>query len=128
MANEKNLIPFTSEQSREEAVENGRKGGIASGQARRYKKMLRECLEELLSREITNKNGVTMTGAEAIAAKLFQKALNGDTKAFEVIRDTSGQKPVEKIAHAEIDPAVLEKVERIVKETTDTNDDARTSN
>ena len=27
MANEKNLTPFTSEQSREEAVKNGRKGG-----------------------------------------------------------------------------------------------------
>ena len=29
MANEKNLVPFTSEQSHEEAVKNGRKGGFA---------------------------------------------------------------------------------------------------
>ena len=42
MANEKNLIPFTSEQSREEAAKNGRKGGIASGESRRAKKSMAE--------------------------------------------------------------------------------------
>ena len=52
MANEKNLTPFTSEQSREEAVENGRKGGIASGQARREKKTIQKILADLLDSEI----------------------------------------------------------------------------
>lgn len=37
---EENLIPFTTEQSREEAKKNRRKGGIASGEARRAKKAL----------------------------------------------------------------------------------------
>ena len=39
MANEENLKPFTSNQSREEAVRNGQKGGIASGYSRRQKKV-----------------------------------------------------------------------------------------
>ena len=41
MANEKNLRPG-SMQSKSEVRENGRKGGIASGQARRRKKTLSE--------------------------------------------------------------------------------------
>ena len=52
MANEKNLKPFTSEQSREKAAENGRKGGIASGKARREKKTIQKILADLLDSEI----------------------------------------------------------------------------
>lgn len=48
MANEQNLIPFTSEQNREEASKNGRKGGIASGIARREKKTIQKILNDLL--------------------------------------------------------------------------------
>ena len=44
MANEKNLNPFTSDQSREEAKKNGRKGGIASGKAKRKKKTLQKAM------------------------------------------------------------------------------------
>ena len=32
----------------------------------------------------------------AMAVSLIQKAISGDTRAFEVVRDTLGQKPVEK--------------------------------
>ena len=68
MANEKNLTPFTSEQSREEAVENGRKGGIASGKTRREKKTVQKILEEYLSKDVkSNKQLKKM--AEAIGIK-----------------------------------------------------------
>ena len=40
MANEENLKPFTSDQSREKAVSNGRMGGIASGKSKREKKAM----------------------------------------------------------------------------------------
>ena len=50
--NEKNLTPFTSEQSREEAVKNGQKGGIASGKSRREKKTIQKILADLLDSEI----------------------------------------------------------------------------
>ena len=105
MANEKNLVPFTSEQSHEEAVKNGRKGGIASGEAKRNRKMLRDCIDYLLEREdamVLDADGNPMSGAEQLAYNLFVKALaEPDTakaaKAFEVLRDTAGQKPVERV-------------------------------
>lgn len=49
MANEKNLIPFTSNQSREEAKKNGAKGGKKSGEVRRKRKAIKEQAELLLS-------------------------------------------------------------------------------
>ena len=105
VANEKNLVPFTSEQSHEEAVKNGRKGGIASGEAKRNRKMLRDCIDYLLEREdsmVLGADGNPMSGAEQLAYSLFAKALaEPDTakaaKAFEVLRDTAGQKPVDKV-------------------------------
>ena len=42
----------TQFRSGEEAVENGRKGGIASGQARREKKTIQKILSEFLDSEI----------------------------------------------------------------------------
>lgn len=117
MANEQNLkVPTSSE-----ARENGKKGGIASGESRRNKKLLRECLEILLEKEITDKSGNTMTGAEAMAVKVFQQALKGDLKAFEVVRDTAGQKPVEKVVVSEIDVDIMNEVERMVNGDTSTS-------
>lgn len=51
--NEQNLKPFTAEQSREEAVKNGKKGGIASGQARRERRTVQKLLNAFLDTEIS---------------------------------------------------------------------------
>ena len=107
MANEENLKPFTSEQSLEEAVSKGRKGGIASGKARREKKAMKDTLETLLSMSlkegkiddvetiqgIAALKGKNITVQEAIMLAQINKAIKGDTKAAEYIRDTSGNKP-----------------------------------
>lgn len=85
--NEDNLIP-NSERSPEELREMGRKGGIASGEARRRKKTLKEELIALLE---TNDNN------NKISLAILQKALNGDIQAFTTIRDTIGEKPVDKV-------------------------------
>lgn len=92
----KNLIP-TNKRSKEEARKNSSKGGINSGKKRREKKTLRQCFEVLLENPITDKNGKTMSGAEALALAIFTKALKGNVRAFEATRDTSGQKPVDEI-------------------------------
>lgn len=97
MNGEKNLRTPTSEEARI----NGAKGGRASVAARRQKKLLRECIEELLEREYDTPQG-KMLGAEALAVRLMKKALDGDIKAFAVLRDTAGQKPVE---HVEVSRA-----------------------
>lgn len=54
MANEQNLKPFTSDQNREEAAKNGKKGGIKSGEARRAAKRRGELWKELVNTEVTN--------------------------------------------------------------------------
>ena len=110
MANEQNLrVPTSSE-----ARENGRKGGIASGEARRAKKNLREDMQILMEADLTDKSGKTMTGTEAMAAKAFQAALKGDWKAWELVRDTAGQKPVERVMVADVEPSVIAEVEAMV--------------
>ncbi len=114
MANQQNLIP----QAHELTVEEASKGGKASVESRKQKKLLRECLEILLEKEITDRNGKKASGAEALAAKLFQQAMQGNIKAFEVVRDTAGQKPAERVVVSNIDPDVISQVERMV------NDDA----
>ena len=92
MANEKNLIPFnklTESQQREIAS----KGGKASVEAKRKRKTLKEELLLMLSdSDIQQK----------ISLALINEAINGNnagsvTKAFEVIRDTIGERPVEKV-------------------------------
>lgn len=97
MANNDNLKPFNSNQSREEAKKNGRKGGIKSGEAKRRRKTMREMLDYLLAKELTNKNGEKATTLEAMMTSMIKQGLNGNVKAVEFIRDTTGQKPTEKV-------------------------------
>ena len=104
MANEQNLIPF-NERTESEKRAIATAGGKASGKARRNKKLLRDCIDYLLEREdkmVLDAEGNPMSGAEQLAYNLFVKALGEpDTakaaRAFEVLRDTAGQKPVEKV-------------------------------
>ena len=109
MANEQNLRPGEYHLSKEEA----KKGGLASAEARRKKRDLRMALELLLEREIKQGNEV-ITGAQALSARLYKEALQGNVRAFEVLRDTVGQKPVEKVMIAEVDQTVIDEVERAV--------------
>jgi hypothetical protein len=85
MANEENLQPV---RTKKEARERGRNGGIASGKARAARKTLKEELLLLLSQGNTQ---------EKISLSLITEALAGNTKAFEIIRDTIGEKPVDKV-------------------------------
>lgn len=87
MANEQNLRPSEYKLSREEA----KKGGIKSGQVRREKRMLKELLEEALLKGTETENEYIN-----ITLALIREANKGNVKAYEVIRDTLGQKPTEK--------------------------------
>lgn len=115
MANEQNLTGRGFDQrTAEEQRAIARQGGIASGEARRNKKDLRQALEMLLEREMTSKSGEKMSGTEAITAKLFEQALKGNVKAFETIRATVGQDPIQKIMVAEVEQSVIDEVEAMV--------------
>ena len=102
MAGKENLRPVSS---KDEARERGRKGGLASGEARRKRKTLKEELLLMLS------DGETQ---QSVTLALIEKAMGGDTKAFEIIRDTIGEKPVDKVMIADVEPSVIEEVERAV--------------
>lgn len=113
MANNQNLIP-TNMRSKSEVRKNSRKGGIASGEARRRKRDIRMAIDALLEKTYKGKGGEELSGAEAIALKQMERALKGDTRAFEVVRDTAGQKPIEKVMIAEVEQSVIDEVERAV--------------
>lgn len=94
MANEENLNPIRTEK---EARELGKLGGIASGEARRNKKTMKAMLDYLLEKEIENsRTGEKVTYREAILTSAIKKAIKGDIKASQFIRDTAGEMPATK--------------------------------
>ena len=92
MANDKNLIP-NSERTSAEIKEMTSKGGKRSGEVRREKKLFQQAV--LAALEAKGESGDSVL-VDMIAAQV-KKALKGDTRAFEVLRDTSGEKPAEKV-------------------------------
>jgi hypothetical protein len=88
--------------------------GEKSGEARAQRKTLREGLIALLEAPVKNKDGneTGKTGQDAIIAGLFKRAINGDTRAFEIIRDTIGEKPIEKVANVTPEREVVDGVEK----------------
>ena len=103
--NPQNLKPLNT-RSKEDQMKIRSNGGKKSGEVRRKRKQLREELLALLSAGNTQKN---------ISLALIDQALNGNVKAFETIRDTIGEKPVEKVVMSEVDPNVISEVEEMVK-------------
>ena len=90
--NEKNLKPIKKGQlSKEEAKKRGKKGGIKSGIKRKEIKSMKEMLDYLLSEDSTGEN---ITNLEAIMTATLKKALKGDIKAIQFIRDTIGEMPI----------------------------------
>ena len=114
MANEQNLIP-NSERTPSELREMTRKGGINSGKARREKRDLREKMKLWLDTEVgTDKNGEPLTGADLMVKVAAKEMRDGNPKYWELIRDTAGFKPVEKVMVSEIDQEIIDVVERQV--------------
>lgn len=110
-----NLVMFTSDQDKKKASENGKKGGAASGAARRARRTLKDELLALLVEEVARKDGSRVTVQESITSALLKKANSGDVKAFEVIRDTVGEKPIErKEIVSEVTPEKIAYVKNIL--------------
>ena len=87
MANEQNLIPMNKRTPRER-IEIARKGAKATNKKKAERKTLREELLLLLA---------TGNKQNKMSIAMIEKAIKGDTKAFEVIRDTIGEKPKDQI-------------------------------
>lgn len=92
MANEQNLIP-ANKRTKDEHREIAKKGGIASGKARRKKANLRKAFETILQAEVASPNvkkqledlGFESTNEMALAMVMMQKAMKGNVRAFEQI-------------------------------------------
>ena len=87
-----NLIPF-SDRSKEEARESGRKGGIASGEARRAKRDMRELMKMMLEESIPGRN---MTYSQRLTQSMLTIASNprqgaAAVRAYETILHIIGQ-------------------------------------
>jgi len=87
MANNENLIPLNKRTPRERK-EISSKGANACNEKKRERKKLREELAILLENEQMQ---------EKICTALLRQAQRGNTKAFEIIRDTIGEKPTDKL-------------------------------
>lgn len=94
----RNLRPV---QSKEEAIERGRKGGIASGVSRRNKKRFKELAILFGQLPASSKQKATLDqlGVEkkdqdvnaVIMARLIQKAIQGDTQAIKLYSDLNSE-------------------------------------
>lgn len=92
MANEQNLIP-ANKRTKDEHREIAKKGGIASGKARRKKANLKKAFEIILQAEVASPNvkkqledlGFESTNEMALAMVMMQKAMKGNVRAFEQI-------------------------------------------
>ena len=101
VANNENLKNgvLTQFRSGDNAANNGRKGGIASGKSRRRKAALRQTMNRLLTMQvdipgltdILKADGGDGTYEEAISMAMIEKALQGNVKAFHEIKEVVGQ-------------------------------------
>ena len=112
-----NLKPCDHKLTREENSRGGKKSAEVRKERRDIKKICEFLLSEMY--KITDEETgevKEMSGAEAMVTKMLKKAIDGDTKAFELIRDSAGQKPVEKIMVAEVEQDIINEVEAAVLE------------
>ena len=124
MAREDNLIP----QAHVLTVDEASKGGKNSAEARRRKRDMRETCEIILAmtlkdpemakamdvediHSLAEANGKNLTIQDAMIMKQAKLALMGSHRSFELIRDTVGEKPKERI---ETNSDTLEKLDEVL--------------
>jgi len=113
--NKENLVSL-ADRTTEEQREIATKGGIKSGQVRAERKKFKELFENYLEKKITNEQikeqmkqfGFTdeeCTNKNAMVFAQYKEALKGSTQAFVAVRDTMGEKPIEKVEN--INPPII---------------------
>lgn len=106
--NESNLVSL-ADRTTEEKREIGIKGGKASGEARRRKKSLKEAMDLLLSLPVKDnkvRKQIADLGIDpdlvdnqmAMVIAQWRQAVKGNTKAYQNVEATIGEKPKENVA------------------------------
>lgn len=80
----------------EEARERGAKGGRASAKRRKAYASLTEALKDQCTPEVMQK----------LTAMLIEEAEGGNMRAYELLRDQMGEKPVERVEQTNIEISV----------------------
>lgn len=118
--NDENLKPLQA--NTERAREIGRLGGIASGEARRKKRTMREAAQQILSgglmfgddntRAILAALGIDVpTNADGLVLVATLKAGAGDIEAMRFVRDTGGEVPTSKVEVGGIEDKPIEVID-----------------
>lgn len=134
MSGTDNLIRFgtdrdsINEGKTRDASKSGKKGGKASARAKAKRKSMKEDLQYLLNlltdsnkesfepseiAELAELQNVNISAQVAILLSQVIKAINGDTKAVEFIRDTIGEKPIQRIEQKQETTTIDESVKRM---------------
>ena len=100
--------------------ERAREAGKASGAARREKGDLRRLCQLWMEEEVaTDRGGEKITGGQMMVRVAVKEVAKGNPRFWELLRDTAGFKPVDKVMMAEVDPGVIAEVEEMVLEAGD---------
>lgn len=102
--NEENLKPFVKGEQRQKDL--GKMGGIASGEARREKKLFKEAIEKKLGQTL-----------DSMIDSMINQAQNGNVQAITFLRDTIGEKPTDKVSNE-----VSISYESVLREMADTDE------
>lgn len=117
MANNKghdNLIPMnkrTKEEQRKIAVQGGKKSGEVRREKADFKAKCQMWMETTVAHD---EKGNPLTGADLMIAVAGREIKEGSPRFWELMRDTAGFKPVDKVVVAEVEQEVIDEVESMV--------------
>lgn len=126
MAGQDNLVSLAT-RTTDEQREIAKKGGKASGKARREKKLLKDQINLLLSLPLKDKkakeklkalgiNADNIDNQMAMVIAMWNKAIKGDVQAFNTLRDTVGEKPVDEVNVRQTVDSTIREIEKYVDE------------
>lgn len=103
--------PFTKGDTR------ASEAGKASAAARKEKADLRRLCQIWMEEEVgKEKDGTPITGGQMMVRVAVKEVSKGNPRFWELLRDTAGYKPVDKVMVSEVEPSVIAEVESIVRE------------
>ena len=122
-----NLMPIelvNASKTPEERKQAAAKAGRRSGEVKRQRKVLKELFESLLKTSITDeamKKELKDNGFKdeeqnyntLLGVSMLTEAIKGNTKAFELIRDTIGEKPKEEVI-VEVNSSTSDEIEKYI--------------
>ena len=81
---------------------------------------LRKLCQLWMEEEVaTGKDGEKITGGQMMVRVAVKEVAKGNSKFWELLRDTAGFKPVDRVMVSEVEPDVIAEVEEMVKEAGD---------